>query len=313
MLAVEGATYEDALEQANNLLMTNLWGDGLPMWPATRERVDWILRGTRVAAHACARQVPAARRHHHGGNLRHRAGDGGRAAGISAGADCGGRGLPRSGIECRAIAGDFGQRFPVVIVNGPIAKQIRLNSGFGCLGPDPQRPAAPASAARCACCSRTSAARCRASARWRTTAACATPTWCSPKTKTACPQAGRRTRPSATVLRAGTNSVSLVFANGATNIRRRGAKKETPEEDATQGMYRMADFMRTPNLAELAGYEQGTPGVMMMPRVVAQTMAKLGWTKQKMREFFWEHSKNSDGADRSAPAARRGSRSTPIR
>ena len=31
--------------------------------------------------------------------------------------------------------------FPVVIVNGPIAKQIRLNSGFGCLGPDPQHPA----------------------------------------------------------------------------------------------------------------------------------------------------------------------------
>ena len=34
-----------------------------------------------------------------------------------------------------------GSAFPVVIVNGPIAKQIRLNSGFGCLGPDPQRPA----------------------------------------------------------------------------------------------------------------------------------------------------------------------------
>ncbi|MDP1717675.1 MAG: hypothetical protein Q8L40_06330, partial [Burkholderiales bacterium] len=34
-----------------------------------------------------------------------------------------------------------GGAFPVIIVNGPIAKQIRLNSGFGCLGPDPQRPA----------------------------------------------------------------------------------------------------------------------------------------------------------------------------
>src|SRR5207245_9001389 len=34
-----------------------------------------------------------------------------------------------------------GSAFPVVIVNGPIGAQIRLNSGFGCLGPDPQRPA----------------------------------------------------------------------------------------------------------------------------------------------------------------------------
>ena len=34
-----------------------------------------------------------------------------------------------------------GAPFPVVVVNGPIARQIRLNSGFGCLGPDPQYPA----------------------------------------------------------------------------------------------------------------------------------------------------------------------------
>ena len=45
MLSVEGASHEDALNKANNLLLTNLWGDGLPLWPATRERVDWILGG----------------------------------------------------------------------------------------------------------------------------------------------------------------------------------------------------------------------------------------------------------------------------
>jgi len=31
--------------------------------------------------------------------------------------------------------------YPVVIVNGPIGRQIRLNSGYGCLGPDPAHPA----------------------------------------------------------------------------------------------------------------------------------------------------------------------------
>ncbi len=46
MLSVEGNTYEDALQKANNLLLTNLWGDGLPVWPATRERVEWVLRGS---------------------------------------------------------------------------------------------------------------------------------------------------------------------------------------------------------------------------------------------------------------------------
>src|SRR5438445_281655 len=77
----------------------------------------------------------------------------------------------------------------------------------------------------------------------------------------------------------GQSSISLAFANGATNIRRRGAKKETPEEDALQGMYRMADFMRVPNMPGLAGYEHGTPGILMIPGVVANTMAGLGWTK----------------------------------
>jgi hypothetical protein len=46
---------------------------------------------------------------------------------------------PESGSEQLQAAS--GSAFPVVIVNGPIGAQIRLNSGFGCLGPDPQHPA----------------------------------------------------------------------------------------------------------------------------------------------------------------------------
>jgi hypothetical protein len=56
-------------------------------------------------------------------------------------------------------------------------------------------------------------------------------------------------------------------------------------------MHRMADFMRVPNFTSLGGYEKGTPGVLLIPGVVAQTMARLGWSKKSMREFLWEHSK----------------------
>src|SRR5262245_45810523 len=45
MLSVEAANYAAALDAANHLFTARLWGDGLPLWPATRERVDWILRG----------------------------------------------------------------------------------------------------------------------------------------------------------------------------------------------------------------------------------------------------------------------------
>lgn len=53
----------------------------------------------------------------------------------------------------------------------------------------------------------------------------------------------------------------------------------------------MADYMRTPNLGGLMGYEEGTPGIMIVPRVVAQMMAEQGWDKSRLRQFLWENSK----------------------
>jgi hypothetical protein len=291
MLSVEGATYEDALVRANELFLERLWGDGLPLWPPTRERVDWILRGSpwpraRVlgkfpprgglaTVEACAAALAMA---------------GGRPeylpvllAAVDAFLD------PTSGSEQLQAAS--GSAFPVIIVNGPIAKQIRLNAGFGCLGPDPQRPAGAGIG--------------RALRLLQQNVGGATP-----GVGTMANYGGMRYTnavfaededglpdgwpPHGTERHGfarGSNSISLVFANGVANIRRRGAMKETPEQDASEGMYRMADFMRVPNIPALAGYEDGTPGVLMIPGVVARRMADLGWTKTSIREFLWEHSK----------------------
>ena len=141
LVSVEGESYEDALDKANHLLLTNLWGDGLPLWPATRERVDRIIRGTVLPrTHVIGKFPPR------GGITTVEtcaialAMAGGRPeylpvliAAVDAFLD------PESNAEQLQAAS--GSAFPVVIVYGPIAKQIRLNSGFGCLGPDPQRPA----------------------------------------------------------------------------------------------------------------------------------------------------------------------------
>jgi len=48
LLKVSAETYEDALREANNFMLANLWGDGLPLWPATKTKVDWILQGTDI-------------------------------------------------------------------------------------------------------------------------------------------------------------------------------------------------------------------------------------------------------------------------
>jgi hypothetical protein len=56
-------------------------------------------------------------------------------------------------------------------------------------------------------------------------------------------------------------------------------------------MHRMADFLRAPNLHCIPGYAQGTPGVLMIPNIVARRMAELGWTQRSIVEFLWEHTK----------------------
>ena len=291
MLSVDAASYDEALARANELFITRLWGDGLPLWPATRERVDAMLGGTPwprthvlgkfpprggvATVETCAIALAMA---------------GGRPeylpvliAAVEAFLD------PASGSEQLQAAS--GSAFPVVIVNGPIATQIGLNSGFGCLGPDPQHPAGA------------SIGRALRLLQQNVGGAL-------PGTGTMANYGGMRYTnavfaedeaglpagwlPHGTEwhgVAPGTNSISLVFANGAANIRRRGAMKETPEEDALQGMHRMADFLRVPNIPALAGYEDGTPGILMIPGVVARTMAGLGWTKASIREFLWQHSR----------------------
>jgi len=291
MVVVQATTVEDAFARANDLMLANRWGDGLPLWPPTRERVDWILRGaTKPRTHVVGVFPPR------GGVTTVEtcaialAMAGGRpeylpvlATAVEAFLD------PQSGSEQLQAAS--GSAFPVVIVNGPIGSAIRLNAGFGCLGPDPQRPAGA------------SIGRALRLLQQNVGGAL-------PGLGTMANYGGMRYtnvvfaedeanlpagwQPHATERHgytADTSSISLAFANGVTNIRRRGAKKETPEEDALQGMYRMADFMRGPNMPGLSGYERGTPGILMIPGVVAQTMAGLGWTKASIREFLWEHSR----------------------
>jgi hypothetical protein len=290
LLTITAASHDEALRKANDLMLSNMWGDGLPVWPATRARVDWILQGTDrprderlgkvlprgaiATVESCAIALAMA---------------GGRPeylpvllAVVEAFLD------PLSDSE--HMQADSAGAFPVVIVNGPIAKQIRLNSTFGCLGPDPQRPAGASIG--------------RALRLMQQNLGGALPgvgamaMWGAMRYTNAVFAEDEDNMPEGWLPHGterhgyapGTNSVSFVYATGVTNIRRRGIK-EAPEVDALNGMHRMADYLRAPNLGALMGYSDGTPGVLMISPVVAKAMAAVGWTKQSMREFLWEHSK----------------------
>ena len=291
MLSVEGASHEDALNKANNLLLTNLWGDGLPLWPATRERVDWILRGAALPrTHVIGKFPPR------GGVTTVEtcavalAMAGGRPeylpvliAAVDAFLDA-----ESNSDQLQATSGG---PFPVVIVNGPIAREIRLNSGFGCLGPDPQRPAGASIGRALRLLQQNVGGALPGIGTMAIFGAMRYTNAVFAEDEAALPQGWRPHATERHGYAPGTNSVSLVFASGVTNVQRRGAQKEPPEEDVLNGMWRMADFMRTPNVAALQGYEKGTPGIMMISPVVAKMMAQLGWTQASIRQFLWENSK----------------------
>jgi hypothetical protein len=184
-----------------------------------------------------------------------------------------------------------GSAFPVVIVNGPIGAAIRLNAGFGCLGPDPQHPAGASIGRALRLLQQNLGGALPGIGTMANYGGLRYTNVVFAEDEANLPAGWAPHGTERHGFAPGGSSISLAFANGATNIRRRGAKKETPEEDALQGMYRMADFMRAPNMPGLAGYEDGTPGILMLPGVVVQTMAGLGWTKASIRQFLWEHSR----------------------
>lgn len=292
MLSVQGATYEEALMKANHLMMTNLWGDGMPLWPATRERVEWIMRGTDLPRNHLLGKMPA-------------------RGGLCTVESCaialamaGGRpeylpvliaameAMIDPAANSAQLQATSGASFPVVIVNGPIAREIRLNSGFGCLGPDPQHPAGASIG--------------RAMRQLQQNLGGALP-----GVGTMAPWGNNRYNniifaededglpegwePHGTERHGysrGTNSISFFWATGASNILRRSATTETMEQDVDQGLNRMAQYMAVPHVHYRQGYADGTPGAMLVTRVVADYFAGQGFkTKQQLREALWERSR----------------------
>lgn len=291
MLAVEGCSHEDALAKANHLFLINRWGDGLPLWPATRERVDWILRGT---------DLP---REHLLGKFPPRGGLATVEACAVALAMAGGRPeylcVLLAAVEALLDPGANGEQmqatsaatFPAIIVNGPIARQIRLNSGFGCLGPDAQHPAGASIGRALRQLQQNLGGAHPGSGTMAPWGAMRYTNAVFAEDEDGLPQGWLPHATERHGYAPGTNSISFFWATGATNIVRRGAKEESLAEDVLQGLHRMAGFLATPSVHYAIGYGDGTPGAVLLTRVVARYLAAAGWTKEKTRQFLWEHSR----------------------
>lgn len=142
-IVVEGKDYEEAVANMNNLFLRNLWSDGLPILPPTEERVNWLLTGTDLARDKLVGD----------GKILPRGGIATVETLAVSLTMAGGRpeylpvliaateAMTDPLVAQRNWSATTGPGNPLVIVNGPVAKQIRLNSGYGCLGPSSEFPA----------------------------------------------------------------------------------------------------------------------------------------------------------------------------
>jgi hypothetical protein len=289
MLHIEASGHEAALDEMQRQFLTNTWGDGLPLHAPTQARVDWILKGTEQPRHRVMGKIMP---------------QGGMATvetlAVSL-AMAGGRpeylpiliaaveAILDPGLEHDKWQATSGSTFPVVIVNGPVAQQIRLNSGFGLLGPDPRHPAGASIGRALRLLLQNVGGALPGTGTMSMFGAMRYTNAVFAEDEAGLPDGWNPVCTDHFGWPRGSNAVTVYVATGASNIMRRGVGKETPEDEALQSLHRVAGYLRSPSPHYTHGWAHGTPGALFMSRVVAQQLAGLGWTQATIKRFLWEH------------------------
>jgi len=133
-LKFTSGSYSGAVEQFQQYFVDNYMGDGLPVIPPTREAVDWMLTGTnRSADEEIGLMMPR-----NGMATIEKIAINSVMAGarpeylpvIIAAIEC----VTDEAFNLYHLTTSTGTPTPLIWVNGPIAREIGMNSGFGYLG-----------------------------------------------------------------------------------------------------------------------------------------------------------------------------------
>lgn len=291
MVTVEAGDAMELSDQFNRLFLNKGWSDGLPLLPPTRERVRWILQGTDASPDA------------HIGTLLPRGGIVTMETAAVSLAMAGGRPeyLPVLVAALEAIfdpvinhqhwQATTCSTFPAVIVGGKIAQQIRLNSGFGLLGPDPRHPAGGSIGRALRLLQQNVGGALPGVGTMAAFGGMRYTNAVFAEDEAGLPADWQPFNEEFLGYERGENTVAVAVVASANNIMRRGRGEETLEQEALDGLHRVASYMRAINVNSYEAYADGTPGVLMITRPVAHQMSALGWSKQKIREFLWENTK----------------------
>jgi hypothetical protein len=140
-LTFEGLDYQDAVDGMNQYFLSRMWSDGFPLTPPTRERVDWILTGTNLPRDkVLTDRFPPRKGLITVENIAINA--------AMAGARPEYMAVLLAAVEALAteagltlmhyLTNSVVNQAPVLIINGPIAKEININSSYGLMGPGRQ-------------------------------------------------------------------------------------------------------------------------------------------------------------------------------
>jgi hypothetical protein len=137
-LTFQGTDYEDATDSMNQYFLTKRWGDGFPLLPPTRKRVEWLLTGTDLPR----KKVVTNRFPPRNGLITVE-----KIAINAAMAGARPEYMPILLAAVEALATDAGatimhfltnsvtNQAPVLLINGPIAKEVNINGSYGIMGP----------------------------------------------------------------------------------------------------------------------------------------------------------------------------------
>ena len=290
-IEIQGRDYEENFAKMNRLFLAKRWGDGLPLLPPTEERVKWVLRGTDLPPDTRIGKILPL----------------GRIATVKtvavALAMAGGRPeyLPLliatvGAVIDPALAHESWQAtsssvYPAVIVNGPVAKQVRLNSGFGLLGPDALHPAGGMIGRALRLLLQNVGGAVPGVGTMSQFGGMRYTNAVFAEDEEGLPPGWEPRSVECFGVPPGANSLAVCTVSSAVNITRRGTGKETPEEEALGSLHRIAAYMEAPNVNGLKGYDEGTPGLLLLSSTAALQLANLGWTKDKIKGFLWENSR----------------------
>jgi len=289
-LTVQGKDYQESVANMNLLFLRNMWADGLPLLPATAERVNWILTGTDLSRDTKV------------GLIMPRGNTATVETFATALAMAGGRpeylpvllaigeGICVPEFWTRSWNSTTNNPTPVVVVNGPIAKQLRINSNYGCLGPSPLFPAG-ATIGRAlrlilmnvggAIPGLGTMAIHGLSARY-TNIIFAEDEEGLPK-KGWVPLNVERGFPP------GSNTITLHVV--LSEVTFSSIFEASTDETGLKTLQRMAWIIRTPGLHQGFGKPynpEGTPGILLLARGTAAGFGNRGWSKDDVKKWLWE-------------------------